>query len=72
MRFTCSSLAVAACFLASCVHPCCGAGAEDGGNSEQNASPQLEEIILVFKTHFDIGYTDMASNIIAARTNSKA
>lgn len=25
---------------------------------------QVEQIIVVFKTHFDIGYTDMASNIV--------
>ena len=64
MRFAWSSLAVAVCFFASCASPCCSAGAEVGGNSEQKASPQLEEIILVFKTHFDIGYTDMAANVV--------
>ncbi len=26
--------------------------------------PGLKEIVVVFKTHFDIGYTDMASNIV--------
>jgi hypothetical protein len=34
------------------------------GSSKQNASPPLEEIILVFKTHFDIGYTDMAARVV--------
>lgn len=27
-------------------------------------APGVSEIIIVFKTHFDIGYTDMASNIV--------
>jgi alpha-mannosidase len=31
---------------------------------EASASPKVERIILVFKTHFDIGYTDMAVNIV--------
>lgn len=26
--------------------------------------PPLREVILVFKTHFDIGYTDLASNVV--------
>jgi len=26
--------------------------------------PQVEEVIVVFKTHFDIGFTDMASNVV--------
>lgn len=33
-------------------------------NSERKDPPPLEEIILVFKTHFDIGYTDMAARVI--------
>ena len=28
------------------------------------ASPAVREAIVVFKTHFDIGYTDMASNVV--------
>jgi len=27
--------------------------------------PKIEQVIVVFKTHFDIGYTDMASNVVA-------
>jgi len=27
-------------------------------------TPGIKEIVVVFKTHFDIGYTDMASNIV--------
>jgi len=64
MRFACSVLAVGAYLLASCASPCCSAGAEVDGNPEQNASPPLEEIILIFKTHFDIGYTDMAAKVV--------
>ena len=26
---------------------------------------QIEQVVVVFKTHFDIGYTDMASNVVA-------
>ena len=33
------------------------------GDSVRSASP-VREVIVVFKTHFDIGYTDMASKII--------
>ena len=29
------------------------------------ASNRVEQVIIVFKTHFDIGYTDMASNVVA-------
>ena len=28
------------------------------------ASSRVEQVIVVFKTHFDIGYTDMASNVV--------
>ena len=31
-----------------------------------NLTPGVREIIVVFKTHFDIGYTDMASNVVHA------
>lgn len=27
-------------------------------------TPRLEQVVVVFKTHFDIGYTDMASNVV--------
>ncbi len=26
--------------------------------------PKIREVVIVFKTHFDIGYTDMASNVV--------
>ena len=29
-----------------------------------SAQAAVEEVIVVFKTHFDIGYTDMASNVV--------
>ncbi len=64
MKFACLRLVGAACFLAACANPCRSAEAEVPGASKQNAWPQLEEIILVFKTHFDIGYTDMAANVV--------
>jgi len=28
------------------------------------ARAAVEQVIVVFKTHFDIGYTDMASNVV--------
>ena len=30
-----------------------------------DASPAPKEVIVVFKTHFDIGYTDLAKNVVA-------
>ncbi|MCZ7635577.1 MAG: hypothetical protein M5U12_05705 [Verrucomicrobia bacterium] len=29
-----------------------------------NPSGRLEQVVIVFKTHFDIGYTEMASNVV--------
>ncbi len=29
-----------------------------------NPAPKVERVVVVFKTHFDIGYTDMASNVV--------
>jgi len=34
------------------------------GQREVLLTPGVHEIIVVFKTHFDIGYTDMASNVV--------
>jgi len=64
MKFACSSLAVVACFFAAWTSPCGAAEAEVRDDAVPNARPPLEEIILVFKTHFDIGYTDMASKVV--------
>jgi hypothetical protein len=30
----------------------------------QAANPRVKEVIVVFKTHFDIGYTDLATNVL--------
>ena len=32
--------------------------------ADPQSGPKLEEVIVVFKTHFDIGYTDLARNVI--------
>ena len=32
--------------------------------SRRPASAEVREVIVVFKTHFDIGYTDMAGNVV--------
>jgi alpha-mannosidase len=32
--------------------------------NEPSCSASIEQVIIVFKTHFDIGYTDMASNVV--------
>jgi hypothetical protein len=47
--------------LAAMVAPS-GAQARETQNQNQN---QVDEIILVFKTHFDIGYTKLASEVVA-------
>jgi hypothetical protein len=31
---------------------------------EGGSSPRVEQVVIVFKTHFDIGYTDMAVNVV--------
>ncbi len=30
-----------------------------------NALAAVDEVVVVFKTHFDIGYTDLARNVVA-------
>ena len=32
--------------------------------SVQAQAPKVEEVVVVFKTHFDIGYTDLAANVV--------
>lgn len=59
-----SVLIVAVYFLVLCTRLCWSAEVAINGNSERKGSPRLEEIILVFKTHFDIGYTDMAARVV--------
>ena len=42
-----------------------------GVNAQKNdKSSKLEEVIVVFKTHFDIGYTDWAANVKYNYSNS--
>jgi len=57
------SVSVIVSFLVSFANPCWSAVATINGNLERRNPLQLEEIILVFKTHFDIGYTDMAAKV---------
>ncbi|MFH1921146.1 MAG: hypothetical protein ABIP48_14855 [Planctomycetota bacterium] len=38
-------------------------GAEPA-QSEPGADQKLEQVVVVFKTHFDIGYTDLARNVV--------
>ena len=35
-----------------------------GATTSPGRTAPLREVVLVFKTHFDIGYTDMASNVV--------
>ncbi len=37
---------------------------------DRKPNPQLEQIIFVFKTHFDIGYTDLAERIVQKYSTS--
>jgi glycosyl hydrolase family 38 len=60
MRPICLGLVFAVCML---VRGMC-VGSEPEYSSAAQNWPQLEEIVLVFKTHFDIGYTDMAANVV--------
>lgn len=39
-------------------------GAAEADPSVKTESSNVREIVIVFKTHFDIGFTDMASNIV--------
>ncbi len=54
------SLAVFLLLLAAAARAADGPGATPGGP----ASPRVEEVIIAFKTHFDIGYTDMAASVV--------
>ncbi len=44
---------------------CLAVGIGLGAAASRGPAAELGEVIIVFKTHFDIGYTDMASNIVA-------
>ena len=39
-------------------------GAQSRAGEAPAKSPDVREVIIVFKTHFDIGYTDFASNVV--------
>ncbi len=41
-----------------------------GFAQERKPNPKLEQIIFVFKTHFDIGYTDLAERIVQKYSTS--
>ena len=41
-----------------------GAGANLARGEDGGAPAALREVVVVFKTHFDLGYTDMASNVV--------
>ncbi len=56
------TFAIAICLFAQSACDC--PGAETPTDAGQKTGPKLEEIILVFKTHFDIGYTDLASKVV--------
>lgn len=62
MRSTALTLVFSTCLVLPL--PCVSVSAEPNADSGPTSRPQLEEIILVFKTHFDIGYTDMASAVV--------
>jgi len=59
-RLVCStSLLVGVC-LGNAFYPA-RTRAEEGADEKP---PKLEQVIVVFKTHFDIGYTDLARNVV--------
>ena len=43
----------------------CAAGAVIAAIQAGAAGARVEEVVVVFKTHFDIGYTDLARNVVA-------
>ena len=44
--------------------PCVAWTATPGADGPATSPAEVREIIIVFKTHFDIGYTDLASNVV--------
>ena len=48
-------------FLLACAVAMAFAGA---ATAADRPSPKVEQVIVVFKTHFDIGYTDLARNVV--------
>ena len=43
---------------------CAAAPAVSASDAPTGKPSKVEEVIVVFKTHFDIGYTDMGSNVV--------
>jgi hypothetical protein len=41
-----------------------GAAVAGTATAADRPSPKVEQVIVVFKTHFDIGYTDLARNVV--------
>jgi len=54
------SMAILLCFTTA--NP--AGGGQERTNGATLLTPALEQVIVVFKTHFDIGFTDMAVNIV--------
>jgi hypothetical protein len=46
------------------VIPACVLSDMPAGASEEKSKHEVEEVVVVFKTHFDIGFTDLASNVV--------
>jgi len=51
-------------FCALAVTVASGAGQASGAKAQAGHAPGLEEVIVVFKTHFDIGFMDLASKVV--------
>lgn len=63
MKMNVAALVLGGCFLLAGFSQC--AAEESNPNASQpKYSPHVKQIIIVFKTHFDIGYTDLARNVI--------
>jgi alpha-mannosidase len=63
MKMKIAALALGWCFLLAGFSRCT-AEESNPGNNQPKYSPNVKQIIIVFKTHFDIGYTDLARNVI--------
>ncbi len=50
--------------LAAGAEPATAAPAAGQSGDSLSAFPRLERVIVTFKTHFDIGYTDLAANVV--------
>ena len=59
MKMKVAALALGWCFLLAGFSRCT-AEESNPSNNQPKYSPNVKQIIIVFKTHFDIGYTDTA------------